>query len=58
MRLSEESYNESPWTANESVWTALSWEKRDVRSDSLPMMNSFLWPIGNWKYMEVKAISL
>ena len=41
MHLPEES-------ANESVWSALSWEKRDVRSDDLPMMNSFLWPIGKW----------
>ena len=39
MHLPEES-------ANESVWSALSWEKRDVRSDALPMMNSFFWPLG------------
>ena len=31
---------------DESVWSALSWEKRDVRSDALPMMNSFFWPLG------------
>ena len=41
MHLPEES-------ANESVWSALSWEKRDVRSDALPMMNSFYWPLGEW----------
>ena len=44
MHLPEVSTNE----AIESVWSALSWEKRDVRSDDLPMMNSFLWPIGKW----------
>ena len=44
MHLPEVSADE----ANESVWSALSWEKRDVRSDDLPMMNSFLWPIGKW----------
>ena len=39
MHLPEES-------ANESVWSALSWEKRDLVSDALPMMDSFLWPLG------------
>ena len=34
---------------NESIWTALSWDKRDIQSDALPMMNSFMWPLGKWK---------
>ena len=49
MHLPEVSANRSVY---ESVWSALSWEKRDVRCDDLPMMNSFLWPIGKW--MRVK----
>ena len=38
--------NLSQLTTNESVWTALSWDKRDVQSDALPMMNSLVWPLG------------
>ena len=35
--------------SNESIWSTLSWEKRDTRSDALPMMNSFIWPLGKWE---------
>ena len=37
-------------TGNVSFWTALAWDNRDVRSDGLPMMDSFAWPIGKWHY--------
>ena len=32
--------------SNVSIWSAIAWEKRDVRSDNLPLMNSFIWPLG------------
>ena len=31
---------------NESVWSALYWDKRYIRSDALPLMSSLIWPLG------------
>ena len=30
-------------------WTEFFWERRDNRTDCLPMMTSIAWPIGGWK---------
>ena len=28
------------------IWSAFSWDRRDIRADDLPMMNSIAWPLG------------
>ena len=29
------------------IWSVFSWDRRDIRADDLPMMNSFAWPLGD-----------
>ena len=29
------------------IWSAFSWDHRDIQADDLPMMNSFAWPLGD-----------
>ena len=43
---------------NLTVWAALSWENRDIRADALPMMNSYIWPIGMWKIEPISTLFL
>ena len=35
-------------TIMSGIWLAFSWEQRDIQADDLPMMNSILWPIGEF----------
>ena len=42
MHLPDEAYN---WTIT-AIWTTFSEDRRDKRTDDLPMMDSITWPIG------------
>ena len=42
MHLPDEAYN---WTIT-TIWATFSEDRRDKRTDDLPMMDSITWPIG------------
>ena len=45
MELSEEIGDYSNATIG-GIWSAFSWDRRDIEADDLPMMNSVAWPLG------------
>ena len=45
MELSEEIGDYSNATIG-GIWSAFSWDRRDIQADDLPMMNSIAWPLG------------
>ena len=45
-------------TENETLYSILTWERRDNTTDALPMMNSIIWPIGLKKESKVVVSSL
>ena len=43
---SSEEFGDYDNTTVGGIWSAFSWDHRDIEADDLPMMNSFAWPMG------------